>query len=159
MLGSVAVAWLLALQIGVVAGLRTMTAPTAVSWPAHLGWLDLRGTWLAFLGYAWTPWIMSVLALVELVTDQLPSTPSRTVPMQFGARIVSGALAGAAIGAARGALVGGLVAGIVGATIGTLGGRAVRARLAAAFGNDHPAAFIEDAVAIGGAMLIVVALQ
>jgi uncharacterized membrane protein len=144
--GSVVAAWLPALLIGVVAGLRTMTAPTGVSWAAHLGWLDLRGTWLAFLGYAWTPWIMSVLALVELVTDQLPSTPSRTVPMQFGARLVSGALAGAAIGAARGALV-------------TLGGRAVRARLAAAFGNDRPAAFIEDAVAIGGAMLIVVALR
>ena len=159
MLGSVVAAWLLALLIGIVAGLRTMTAPTAASWAAHLGWLDLRGTWLAFLGYAWTPWIMSVLALVELVADQLPSTPSRTVPMQFGARLVSGALAGAAIGAARGALVGGLVAGIVGATIGTLGGRAVRARLAAVFGNDHPAAFIEDAVAIGGAMLIVVALR
>jgi uncharacterized membrane protein len=157
--GSAVAAWLLALLIGVVAGLRTMTAPTGVSWAAHLGWLDLHGTWLAFLGYAWTPWIMSVLALVELVTDQLPSTPSRTVPVQFGARLVSGALAGAAIAAARGALVGGLVAGIVGATIGTLGGRAVRARLAAAFGNDHPAAFIEDAVAIGAAMLIVVALQ
>ena len=156
---SVGAAGLLALLIGVVAGLRTMTAPTGVSWAAHLGWLDLSGTWLAFSGYAWTPWIMSVLALVELVTDQLPSTPSRTVPVQFGARIVSGALAGAAIGAARGALIGGLVAGIVGATIGTPGGRAVRARLATAFGHDRPAAFIEDAVAIGGAMLIVVALR
>jgi len=156
--GSV-LASLLALLVGVVAGLRTMTAPTAVSWAARLGWLDLGGTWLAFLGYAWTPWIMSVLALVELVTDQLPSTPSRTMPMQFGARIVSGALAGAAIGAAGGAIVGGLVAGIVGAIIGTLGGRAVRAGLAAAFGNDRPAAFIEDAVAIGGALLIVIALR
>ncbi|HEX9773699.1 MAG TPA: hypothetical protein VGA44_09550 [Steroidobacteraceae bacterium] len=56
-------------------------------------------------------------------------------------------------------IVGGLVASIVGAIIGTLGGRAARARLAAAFGNDRPAAFIEDAVAIGGALLIVVALQ
>ena len=102
---------------------------------------------------------MSVLALAELITDQLPSTPSRTVPVQFGARIVSGALAGAAIGAARGALISGLVAGIVGATIGTLGGRAVRARLAASFGHDRPGAFIEDAVALGGAMLIVVALR
>ena len=94
--------WLLALLIGVVAGLRTMTAPTAVSWAAQLGWLDLRDTWLAFLGYTWTPWTMSALAIAELVADQLPSTPSRTVPMQFGARIVSGALSGAAIGAATG---------------------------------------------------------
>ena len=49
----------------------------------------------------------------------------------------------------------GVVAGIVGAVIGTLGGRAVRARLAAAFGNDRPAALIEDLIAIGGALLIV----
>jgi uncharacterized membrane protein len=152
-------AWLLALLIGVVAGLRTMTAPTAVSWAAHLGWLDLRDTWLAFLGYAWTPWIMSALAIAELVADQLPSTPSRTVPMQFGARVVSGALSGAAVGAAAGSVGGGLVAGIVGAVAGTLGGHALRARLAAAFGSDRPAAFIEDAAAIGGALLVVRALR
>ena len=151
--------WLLALLIGVVAGLRTMTAPTAVSWAAQLGWLDLRDTWLAFLGYTWTPWIMSALAIAELVADQLPSTPSRTVPMQFGARIVSGALSGAAIGAATGSVGGGLIAGVVGAVVGTLGGHAIRARLAAAFGNDRPAALIEDAVAIGGALLIVIALR
>ena len=150
---------LLAFLIGVVAGLRAMTAPAAVSWAAQLGWLGLGGTWLAFLGYAWTPWILSLFAVVELVTDQLPSTPSRTVPMQFGARLISGALTGAAIGATSGAMGGGLVAGVAGAMTGTLGGRAFRARLAATFGNDRPAAFIEDAVAIGGALLIVVALR
>src|SRR6266851_7157277 len=115
--------YLLALFIGVVAGLRAMTAPAAVSWAAHLGWLRLHDTWLAFLGYAWTPWILTVLAIVELVTDQLPSTPSRTVPVQFGARIAMGALSGAALGAARGSLLFGAVAGVVGAVIGTLGGR------------------------------------
>src|SRR5712671_4297973 len=138
----------LALLIGVVAGLRTMMAPTAVSWAAHLGWLHLDGSWLAFLGYAWTPWILTLLALVEFVTDQVPSTPSRTVPVQFGARIVTGALSGGAIGASAGSLILGAVAGIVGAAIGTFGGRAARAKLAAAFGKDPPAAFIEDAVAI-----------
>jgi uncharacterized membrane protein len=72
---------------------------------------------------------------------------------------LTGALSGAAIGAGKGALVGGLCAGIVGAVIGTLGGRAFRSRLTAAFGSDRPAAFIEDAVAIGGALLIGVALK
>lgn len=151
--------YLLALLIGVVAGLRAMTAPAGVAWAAHLGWLNLEGSWLAFLGNVWARWILTALALVELVTDQLPSTPSRTVPVQFGARIATGAVSGAAIGAAGGSWVGGLVAGIVGAVIGTLGGRAVRARLAAAFGNDRPAALLEDAVAIGGALLIGVALR
>jgi uncharacterized membrane protein len=150
--------FVLPLAIGLIAGLRAMTAPAAVSWAAKIGWLNLAPTSLAFLGYAFTPWILTVLALAELVTDQLPSTPSRTVPIQFGARIVSGGLSGAAIGAAHGALVTGLVGGALGAIAGTLGGRAFRAKLAAAFGSDPPAAFTEDAVAIVGAILILAAL-
>jgi uncharacterized membrane protein len=149
----------LPLLIGIVTGLRAMTAPAAVSWAARLGYLNLAPTGLAFLGYAFTPWIFTALALGELITDQLPTTPSRTVPVQFGTRIVMGALSGAAIGAPGGALAVGLIAGAVGAVIGTLGGRAFRGKLAAAFGQDRPAALIEDAVAIGGAFLIVVALS
>lgn len=156
---SVTTVLLPALLLGVVAGLRTMLAPAAVSWAARLGRLDLAGTWLAFLGHSWTPWILTLLAAGELVADQLPSTPSRTVPVQFGARLASGALAGAAIGAAAGETAGGLLAGVAGALLGTLGGRAFRARLAAAFGRDRPAALLEDAVAVGAAFLIVVALR
>jgi uncharacterized membrane protein len=147
---------LMALLIGVVGGLRTFTAPAAVSWAAHLGWLPVGGTFLAFMGYAWTPWILTVLALVELVIDQLPSAPSRKAPGGFGARIVSGALSGAVIAAPVGWLVVGGIAGIVGAVIGTLAGYAARAKLATAFGKDMPAAFIEDAVAILAAVVIVI---
>jgi len=147
--------YLLALLIGVVAGLRALTAPAAVSWGAHLGWLPLAGTPLAFLGHPAAPWIFTVLAIGELIADQAPKTPSRKVPLQFGARIFSGALCGAAIGATAGALAIGLALGAVGAVIGTLAGAAARARLAAAFGSDRPAALLEDLVAIGGAALIV----
>ena len=136
-----------------------MTAPAAVSWAARMGWLNVAPTRLAFLGYAFTPWILTLLALAELVTDQLPTTPSRKAPVPFGARIVSGALSGAAIGASRGSLVAGLIAGLLGSVIGTFGGYAFRARLASAFGRDRPAALIEDAIAIGGAFLIVAALR
>jgi len=155
---NVTTALLLPLLIGVIAGLRAMTAPAAVSWAARVGWLNLAPTGLAFLGYAFTPWLFTLLALSELVTDQLPTTPSRTVPLQFGTRILMGGLSGAAIGAHAGALASGLIAGMVGAVIGTLGGRAGRARAAAAFGADRPAALIEDAIAVGGAFLIVAML-
>ena len=147
--------YLLYLSIGIVAGLRAMTAPAAVSWAAYLGWLKLDGSILAFMGYAWTPWIITVLAVAELVTDQLPSTPSRTVPVQFGTRMLSGALTGAALGIVAGALVIGAVLGAAGAVIGTLGGRAARAALARRFGNDRPAALLEDVVAIAAAVLVV----
>ena len=148
-----------ALLIGVVAGLRTFTAPAAISWAAYTGWLPLGGTLLSFLGAAWAVGILTALALIEFVIDQLPSTASRTVPTQFGARIVTASVSGAAIGAASGWLIVGGAAGIVGAVIGTYGGHAARAKLAAAFRRDSPAAFIEDAVAIIAAILIVMVLR
>ena len=147
----------LALLAGVVAGSRTFTAPAAVSWAARLGYLKLDGSWLAFMGYAWTPWVLTALALVEMVADQLPSTPSRKVPMQFGARIASGALSGATLGAADGSWIAGLVAGVIGAVIGTFGGAEIRSRMAKAFGRDAPAAFIEDAGAIVLGLIVVLA--
>jgi uncharacterized membrane protein len=152
-------AYFLALLIGIVAGLRAMLVPAVVSWAAFSGIIDLRGTWLAFFTRPWMPWLLSLLAVSELVTDQLPSTPSRTVPIQFVTRIVTGALAGAAlaVSASSSSLVGAL-AGAVGAVVGTLGGRAVRARLASAFGRDRPAALLEDAVALLSAITIVAVL-
>lgn len=150
--------YILALLIGVVAGLRAMTAPAAVAWGAYLGWLPVAGSWAGFMGHWITVAVFTVLALAELVTDQLPSTPSRKVPQQFGARLISGAFAGAVIGTAGSALAVGLVAGVVGAVIGTYGGAEVRARLAGLFGSDLPAALIEDAVAILLALWIVSAV-
>ena len=147
----------LALLAGIVAGSRTFTAPAAVSWAARFGFLNLNRSWLAFMGYAWTPWIFTALALVEMVTDQLPSTPSRKVPMQFAARIVSGALSGATLGAAGGSWIAGLFAGVIGAVIGTYGGAEIRRRMAQAFGSDTPAAFIEDAGAIVLGLIVVLA--
>jgi uncharacterized membrane protein len=79
-----------AFLIGVVAGLRAMTAPAVVSWGARLGWLRLEGTWLAFLGAAITPYIMSVLAVGELINDKLPKTPSRKTLVPFAGRILTG---------------------------------------------------------------------
>jgi uncharacterized membrane protein len=149
--------YLTALIIGLLAGLRAMTPLAAVSWGARLGHIPLGGSWLAFLGYTWTPWVLSALALAELVSDQLPSTPSRTVPVQFATRIIVGGACGAALGVPSGMTLVGAVLGAIGGVAGTLLGAAARARLADAFGRDLPAALIEDAVVIIGSILIVFA--
>jgi uncharacterized membrane protein len=57
-----------------------------------------------------------------------------------------------------GSLIIGAVLGVAGAVIGTLGGRAARAALASKFGNDRPAALLEDALAIAAALRVVRAL-
>lgn len=150
--------YLLAALIGAVAGLRAMTAPATVSIGAWYGCLSLAATPLAFLASPWVAGVLALFAVAELVGDQLPSTPSRKVPTQFGTRLLTGGLSGAAIGATAGPLVPGLVAGVVGAVVGTYGGAALRGWLAGRFGRDLPAALIEDVVAIGGAVLIVCAV-
>jgi uncharacterized membrane protein len=145
-----------ALLIGVIAGLRTFTAPAAVSWGAHAGRIPLAGTHFAWVGHTVTVSILTALAALEiLIIDQLPSTPSRKAPPSFITRMISGGLSGGAIGLAGGSFWPGLVLGLIGAVIGTLGGAAFRARLAAAFGKDRPAAILEDALDVIGAFFII----
>jgi uncharacterized membrane protein len=146
--------YLLALLIGVIAGLRAMTAPAAAAWAARLGWLPLAGYPLAWLGGWISVIVFTLLAVLELVADQHPKTPSRKVAHQFITRVLTGAFAGAALMMPGTHWLRGAVLGAVGAVIGTLGGAAVRARLAARFGKDRPAALIEDAVAVIGGLVI-----
>jgi len=144
-----------AFLIGVIAGLRCLTAPAVVSWAVRLGWLNVAGSPVGFMGAAATPYIFSALAIGELVADQLPNIPSRKAPPGFITRLVTGALCGAVFGSAGQALAAGAIAGVAGAIAGTLGGYEARVRLAQSLGKDLPAALIEDAIAISGAFLLV----
>ena len=147
---------LLAAGIGLVAGLRSLTAPAVVAWAAHLGWINLHNSPLAFMGSKWAVVILSVLAVVELVADQLPSTPARTGAMGLSARIVTGALTGACLAAAgNAALWLGAVAGIVGAIVGAFGGYKARVGLVRSLRvPDFVIAIPEDAIAIGLGLLL-----
>ena len=145
----------LALLIGLVAGLRALTAPAVVSWAAFLGWIDLDNRWLHWVGHPVTVAVLTVLALTELVTDQLPKTPSRKTPPQFGTRLITGGFAGAVLGAGFHYTWSSLGAGVVGAVLGTLGGYELRRRLVAATGGrDLPIALLEDLIAVGGGFLV-----
>ena len=147
----------LAFAIGFVAGLRALTAPAVVSWGAHVRWLKLGGTSLRFLGSPITVGIFTLLAILELITDQLPSTPSRTAPPGLIARFLTGGFSGAAIAVAGGqsAFLGGLL-GALGGIVGAFGGYQARTRLVKALNiHDFVIAALEDVVAIGLALLIV----
>jgi len=85
----------------------------------------------------------------------LPSTPNRTVPVQFVGRVAVGAAAGAALLTSINGWITGTLTKTANTVVGTIGGRAARARLAEAFGRDRPAKFLEDAVAIVAAIAIV----
>jgi uncharacterized membrane protein len=147
----------LAAGIGIVAGLRSLTAPAVVSWAAYLGWLTLGGSVLGFMGSVAAAAIFSLLALVEFVGDMLPTTPSRTSLVPLLARIVMGGLCGACLCVSAGqSLVAGAAIGGIGGVIGAFGGYQARTRLGRALGvKDIFIAIPEDLVAIGLAYLIV----
>jgi uncharacterized membrane protein len=146
-----------AFVIGIIAGLRSLTAPAAVSWAAHLGWIDLRGSRLAFLGSTVAVIVLSVLALGELVTDKLAFTPNRTSLLPLSFRVVSGAVCGAAVCiSAQHFVVLGSVLGAVGAIVGAFSGYRIRHNLVKKGSlPDIAVAVMEDAVAVGGAFLLV----
>ena len=147
---------LLALLIGVVAGLRALTPPAVVAWGAALNWLPVDGTWAQWVGHPITVTVLTILLVVELVTDQLPSTPPRTVTPQFAARILTGAFAGAVIGAGFHYTFSSIGAGVIGAVLGTLGGYQARRRLVEANGGrDLPVALTEDVIAVLGGFAVV----
>lgn len=148
---------LLALGIGIVAGLRSLTAPAVVAWAAHLGWLHLAGSPVAFMGSIWAAAIFTILAVVELIADQLPKTPARTKPGPLGFRIVMGLLTGACLGVAGGASPWlGAISGAIGAVIGAFGGYRARVGLVQALRvPDSAIAIPEDLIAIGLGLLLV----
>ena len=58
-----------AFVVGVAFGLRALIGLAAVSWAARSQHLALQGAWLAFLGFKATPFITSLLAVGELITN------------------------------------------------------------------------------------------
>jgi len=149
--------FLLAFGIGVIAGLRSLTAPAVVAWAAHRGWLNLQGTSLSFMGSTAAVATFTILAVIEFVADQLPATPARTKPPGLIARILLGGLSGAAVVLAGGQSAAvGCVLGAVGGVVGAFAGYQVRTGLVRALKvPDFVIAVLEDLVAVAGALFIV----
>jgi uncharacterized membrane protein len=148
---------LLSFLLGCVVGLRSLTPPALVCWAAHLGWLHLAGTKLAFMNHPAALIVFTLLAVVELIADKLPKTPARTAPPGLIARIVFGGLCGAALAASAGvSLIIAAIAGVIGALAGTFAGYSVRRALVIrAHLPDFAVALVEDIVTITGGLLIV----
>jgi uncharacterized membrane protein len=147
----------LAFLIGVCVGLRSLTPPAVVSWAAALYWIDLGRSRLYFIAGKPAVAILTVLALLELIADKLPSAPNRTAAAGVSARVVLGSLCGACIAVAGAhAAWAGAILGLMGSLVGCFGGFQARTRLVKALHcPDYVVAIVEDIIAIGGSLYIV----
>ena len=95
----------LAAGFGLVAGMRSMSAPAFLS--RRLAALPTRrlhqsGAAAHLLGSSRAATALTVLAVGEMVADKTPAVPARTEPPALGGRIAMGALSGAAVAGWRG---------------------------------------------------------
>ncbi|HTU82653.1 MAG TPA: hypothetical protein VMF61_11020 [Candidatus Acidoferrales bacterium] len=131
---------LAAFLLGLVAGLRTFTAPALL--------------WLVRHGGVWSI-VLAIAVLLEYAADLHPKAPPRTRAAGSIARMLSGAFCGWQLAIAGNApVIDGAVLGALGAIAGAYAGLTLRTRAAAAIGNV-PAGIIEDVVAIAAGLLIV----
>lgn len=152
-----------AFQIGIIAGMRTMTAPALVSYklahtkPGRSIGPALPDSRLHFLTSPTTTNVLAVMAVGELVADKMPQATDRIGQPQLWGRIGSGALSGAALTEADGnsAPIGAVI-GALGAAAGSFAFFYLRQWLT--HEKDLPdlwVALAEDALAIGAGWLVV----
>ncbi len=148
---------LVALCLGGLTGLRAFTPITVLVWMLHLHHLKILGSPLYFLHTMTAIVILTILAVAELIADKLPSTPSRLrLPGMIG-RVIFGVVCGIVSGQMWGATWQTCAAaGLIGAVVGAWVGYEVRTGLVRTFHwHDLPAAFMGDAIAIGGSILVI----
>lgn len=147
------------LLLGVVTGMRCMTAIAAFCWAVYLGLIPELG-WAVWSSWLWFALLFTVCAVAEWVVDTLPRTPRRTEWLPALGRVFIGGLVGSlAANAINEPIAGGIILGVIGAIIGTWGGFFVRMSVAKMFRRDLPAALLETASAVAIAIFAVAMLH
>ncbi|HEY0593172.1 MAG TPA: DUF4126 family protein [Thermoanaerobaculia bacterium] len=142
-----------AVTLGAVAGMRTMTAPAAVSMRLQgRFWSWRRNRAETFLRKRMVHRALLVAAAAELVGDKLPFAPDRIRILPLAARAASGALAGWALARDRDAAVRYAAAGAVTAVAVAWAAWGVRRLVATRSRIPDPViGIVEDAIAINAA--------
>lgn len=148
---------LVAFCLGGLTGLRAFTPITVLVWMLQLHHIRILGSPLYFLHKTPAIVILTILAVMELLADKLPFTPSRLRLPGLVGRVIFGAICGIVSGQVWGASwQTSLAAGLIGALLGAIVGYEVRKGwVQTLHWHDLPVALLEDVLAIGGSILVV----
>jgi uncharacterized membrane protein len=144
-----------AIAIGIIAGMRSMSAPALTS--SYLSQNEsLAGSRLGILASPTASKVLKILAAGEMLADKLPIIPSRISAGPLIARIASGAISGAAVSAAdKKQAKTGVVLGGVAAIAGAYGFYHLRRKIGTDINvPDAVLGIVEDAIVISGGAAI-----
>jgi len=145
--------------MGVVTGMRSVTALAVLCWFAWLGILPETG-WAAWSATAVATIVLGLCALGEYAGDLSPRALSRTSALPMIVRVLFGGVAGALCAQAlTEPVAGGVLFGVAGVLIGAYGGVRMRVWLAKKVGRDWSVGVTESVVALGLAVLAAVMLH
>lgn len=141
---------------GLLAGMRSMTAPALISSQLAGGSLEGENAPLGVLGSSKANTAFRLLAIGELVGDKLPGVPARTQLPSLIVRSISGALVGAVINNVKGRspAIGATVGGAA-AIVGTYASYHLRRTMKSALHMPDPVlGAMEDAVVLGAGRVL-----
>ena len=141
----------LALGLGAISGLRSMSGPALLSRAAVRGELDgLQGTRFAFLMRKRVSTVLTVMALGEMVADKSGLVPDRIARGPLAGRAAAGGFVGAALFSASGApWTAGAALGSLAAVAASYAGYTFRVVPHRKFGIPDPIlGLVEDAIVV-----------
>jgi uncharacterized membrane protein len=145
--------------MGVVTGMRSMTALAVLCWCAWLGLLPETG-WAAWSATLVAAIVFGLCAAGEYAGDLSPRAPSRTTMFPLTVRLIVGAVVGVlSAHALNEPIAGGVVFGVSGVLVGAYGGVRVRVWVAKKLGRDWPVGISESALALGLALIAVMMMR
>ena len=136
--------------IGLVTGMRSMTACAALAWAAAQG--RTRAGWIP--SGPVVRGLTTTAALAEMAGDKMPFAPDRRISPSFAFRLAIGGIGGAALAEKNASPLIGALAGVAGAAASTVLGRAARGGSVRAPGGVTRG-LAEDALAAALAVAIV----
>ncbi len=147
--------------MGIVAGMRSMSAPAIVSQLAKSGVMPVSDSSFSFLERPATANTTAVLAVGEIIADKLPFMPKRTDAPALIARAVSGGASGGAIfSSKKRSVLTGTLLGVLAAVSATYAAYNLRKWLGERFDiPDAVLAIAEDALVTGCGMLVLSSMR
>jgi uncharacterized membrane protein len=144
-----------AIAIGIIAGMRSMSAPALTS--SYLSQNEnLSDSRLGILASPAASKVLKILAAGEMLADKLPIIPSRISAGPLIARVASGAISGAAVSVAykKQAKTGAVLGGVA-AVAGAYGVYHLRRKIGTEISvPDAVLGTVEDAIVISGGAAI-----
>lgn len=146
-----------AIGLGMIAGMRSMSAPALTShFLNKVPAANLAGSSLRFMQKSSVATGLKVLAVTEIIADKLPGTPDRIAPPVLATRALAGALVGLTCNQANGESkwIGALL-GAVGAVAASYGFFYLRKNLSQSTNiPDQVWAVLEDALVLAGGIAL-----